>query len=95
MSSIEELMQSVASIVPYPVQRFTPWDNFPNATKDFLEETFGYSQRRWDKPGTLNLEYKKWENICFRLNNGVAAEECDQTTALRELGFTPETWECW
>lgn len=95
MSSIAELMESVASLVPYPVQRFTSWDTFSNATKDFITGELGYSERQWQKPGTSNLEFQPWNKLCRRFEGLVDVEECGTTEAFRELGFTPETWECW
>jgi hypothetical protein len=93
MSSVEALMESIATLVPYPVQRFTPWDDLSNATKA-LVEGIGYNSRRWEKPGSLNLEYREWSSICRKVEN-VNVEECDTTLALRELGFTPASWDCW
>ena len=95
-TATQELDDAMAAIMPsFPLERFVP---YAFLDQDTLEVTavLEYTENRWEKPGRFNLEEYPFDQLCEEWDGLPAGtQDCETVDALKMLGFTAESWDCW
>jgi len=86
-SSILTALPTSTPEVPYPDFRSTVWSDLTFTTQIIARQA-GYNEDAWDRPGFNPVEGTVYGDL-------EEAFDASTLSAIIQLGFTEDTWDCW